>query len=157
MTEFATRSPEFETIIRAALGAQGLMKLYGVEVREVRPGYVEMEVAYRDELCQHDGFFHGGVVGALADVAAAAAAAGMLVVPDMYVLTAEYKINILAPGAGERLVVCSRVIKPGRRLSICRSDCFVVTGGEEKLCATALATIANLPAQVPKEAGDGTA
>lgn len=156
MTEFTVRDPDYETIIRAALGAQGLMKLYGVEVREVRPGYVEMAVAYRDELCQHDGFFHGGVVGALADVAAAAAA-GTLVVPDMYVLTAEYKINILAPGAGERLVVRSQVIKPGRRLSICRSDCFVVTGGEEKLCATALATIANLPARAPKEAGDGTA
>ena len=59
-------------------------------------------------------------------------------------LTAEYKINLLAPADGERLICRCRVIKPGSRLTIVAADVFTLAGGREKQTATALATIAVL-------------
>ncbi len=143
MTDFEVRNPDYEKNVRAALEAQGFMKLLGVEVAEVGPGACTLAVDYRDELCQHNGLFHGGLVGTLADNAAAAAAA-TLVAPGWTVLTAEYKINLLAPGMGQRLEVRSRVIRPGRTLTVCESNAFAIDGEAERHCAVAHATIMNL-------------
>ena len=61
--------------------------------------------------------------------------------PKASVLTVEYKINLVAPGDGERLVGRAKVIKPGRTLTICDTSVSVVKNGIEKLCATSLMTI----------------
>lgn len=53
-------------------------------------------------------------------------------------LTTEYKINLLNPARGERLVARGRVIKPGRTLTICRGDVYDVDGDSEIHVATAL-------------------
>ena len=41
--------------------------------------------------------------------------------PDQEVLTAEMKINLVAPADGVRLVATGEVIKPGRRLVVTRA------------------------------------
>jgi acyl-coenzyme A thioesterase PaaI-like protein len=41
------------------------------------------------------------------------------------------KINLLAPGKGQRLVARGRVIKPGRRLIIVQSDIYALHHGVE--------------------------
>jgi acyl-coenzyme A thioesterase PaaI-like protein len=50
-------------------------------------------------------------------------------------------LNLVAPGDGERLISRARVIKPGRTLTICRPEVFVVKKGVRTLCATALMTL----------------
>lgn len=60
---------------------------------------------------------------------------------DASVLTVEYKINLLAPSDGNRLVARGRVTKPGRTLSVCHVDVFVERDGREHLCATLLQTL----------------
>ncbi len=57
------------------------------------------------------------------------------------VLTVEYKINLLAPGDGERLVPRGRVVRAGRTLTVCRGEVFAISDGAETLCATAQQTL----------------
>ncbi|MEW5684937.1 MAG: PaaI family thioesterase [Pseudomonadota bacterium] len=58
------------------------------------------------------------------------------------VLTAEYKLNFVAPGLGERLICRAEVIKAGRTLIPVEARVHVVKDGLETLCAVALASMA---------------
>lgn len=115
----------------------------GIELVAVKEGYCQTELKYFDELSQQNGFFHGGVVGTLADNVAAMAAVTMLP-KGQSCLTAEYKINFLRPAVGDRLTAEARVIKPGRSLSIVEADVYAHKGEKRSHCATALVTLAVL-------------
>ena len=68
----------------------------------------------------------------------------------MEVLTAEFKVNLLAPAGGDRLVAEGEVVRAGRALTVCRGDAF--SEGVERIhVATMLATIIGRPAR-PSEA-----
>jgi uncharacterized protein (TIGR00369 family) len=116
------------------------MAFLGVEVGSLEPGRVELRLAWRRDLAQNHGYFHGGVIATLADNAAGGAA-GTLASEGALGVTAEFKINIVAPGKGEFVVARGEVIKPGRRLTVARSDVFAVADGVERMCATALVTL----------------
>lgn len=60
---------------------------------------------------------------------------------DTGVLTTEFKINLLAPAAGERIVARGRVVKTGRTLTLAQAEVFAKTGGQEKLIALLTATL----------------
>jgi len=60
------------------------------------------------------------------------------------VLTTEFKINLVAPAVGERLVARGRVVKPGRTLTLTQSDVFAVSNGQERLVALLTATMMTL-------------
>ncbi len=123
------------------------MALLGAELKTLRPGFCEIVLPYRKELSQQHGFFHGGIVGTLADDAAGYASY-TLMEKNASVLTVEYKLNLLAPADGELLAARASVVKPGRTLTVTQADVFVTKGGAEKLCATALTTmmaLANRP------------
>jgi acyl-coenzyme A thioesterase PaaI-like protein len=57
------------------------------------------------------------------------------------VLTVEYKINLLAPARGERLIARGQVLKPGRTLSIVRADVYALAAGRETLVAAMQQTL----------------
>ena len=103
-----------------------------------------MELNRRDEVLQQNGLFHGGVIAYLVDNAATAAAATLIDRLTRTVITAEYKINLVAPSKGDRLTCRAEVVKPGRLLTVVEAKVSCRTDGEEKLVAVALATIANL-------------
>ncbi|MGE0212203.1 MAG: PaaI family thioesterase [Parvibaculaceae bacterium] len=132
--------PNFEARVRASFLKQGLMRHLGVEVVHVAPGEVDLAVAFRPELSQQHGFFHAGVTSAIADSAAGYAAL-TLFGAGTGVLTTEFKINLLNPAKGGRLVAEGRVLKAGRTLSVCRSDVFALDGDIRKQVATALLTM----------------
>ena len=136
--------PDFAPIagrIRESLSRQGFMTLVGAEIAELARGTCTLAVYRRDELLQQHGFFHGGVTAFLVDNATTIAAATSRGQPA---LTAEYKLNLLSPATGERLICRARVIKPGRQVAVVAADVFCVTDGIEKHTATALASIAML-------------
>jgi acyl-coenzyme A thioesterase PaaI-like protein len=51
------------------------------------------------------------------------------------VLTVEFKLNLLAPAAGERLVAEGHVVKAGRTLTITRGDVYAEANGQRTLVA----------------------
>jgi uncharacterized protein (TIGR00369 family) len=120
---------------------QGFMIHVGAEVTDLTRGGCELSVDRRPELLQQNGFFHGGVTAFLIDNATTIAAA---TVKGQPALTAEYKLNLLSPASGERLICRARVVKPGRQVSVVAADVFCLIDGAEKHTATALASIAML-------------
>lgn len=139
-----TAEPRFATIrerIHAGLNGQGMLHHLDVRIDEVAPGRVVLSLPFRKEVAQQNGFFHRGAIGFLVDDATAAAAA-TVVRDGETVLTAEYKINFVAPGVGERLVCRAETIKAGRTLIPVEARVYAVKDGVETLCAVALASMA---------------
>ncbi|WP_342722372.1 PaaI family thioesterase [Bradyrhizobium sp. B097] len=139
--------PDFAPIatrIRDNVGRQGFMGLVGAEVAELSRGACTLAVDRRPELLQQHGLFHGGVTAFLVDNATTIAAATSHGQPA---LTAEYKLNLLSPASGDRLICRARVIKPGRQVAVVAADVFCIIDGKEKHTATALASIAMLDDQ----------
>ena len=130
-----------EHLIRTNVDRQGFMRLVGAEISELSRGFCTVAVDRKPELLQQHGFFHGGVTAFLVDNATTIAAATSR---GQGALTAEYKLNLLSPATGERLICRARVIKPGRQVAVVAADVFCVTDGVEKHTATALASIAML-------------
>jgi acyl-coenzyme A thioesterase PaaI-like protein len=60
---------------------------------------------------------------------------------DSSALTVEYKINLLAPAAGDELIARAHVVRSGKTLKICAADVYVRKGHTETHCAAMLATI----------------
>jgi len=141
---FEVVDPEFSERVRKSFARQRIMALLGAELTVVEPGACEIRLPYRPELSQQNGYFHGGVVGTIAD--SAAGYAGYTLMPrSSSVLTVEYKMNLVAPADGELLVARGAVVKPGRTLVVSRADVLVSKDGAERLCATMLQTLITLP------------
>lgn len=137
---FSPVDPDFETRVRASFARQPFMATMGAVLGAVAPGRVEVVLPHGDHLTQQHGFFHGGSVGAVADTAGGYAAF-TLFPADATVLTVEYKINIMAPGRGERLVAVGEVVRSGRTLTIARVEVFAEQAGVRTHCATATQTL----------------
>lgn len=129
-----------QTRVRDSFAKQGFMTTLGATLERVAPGEIEIALRPHPGIMQQHGFVHGGVVGAIADSAAGYAALSVLPA-GTGVLTAEFKINLLAPAAGERIVARGRVVKTGRTLTLAQADVFAISGGQEKLIALLTATL----------------
>jgi uncharacterized protein (TIGR00369 family) len=130
--------------IKTTLEGQGFTRLVGAEVVSVEPGVVVMALDRRPEVLQQAGLFHGGAIAYLVDNATTAAAGSVIDRATRSVITAEYKINLIAPSTGDRLTCRAEVVKPGRLLTVVEAKVTCRIDGAEKLVAVALATIANL-------------
>ena len=140
MPQFQPRDPNYAERVRASFRLQQAMSLIGAEMALVEPGYTEIHLPFRPEISQQHGFIHGGVVGMIAD-SAAGYAANTLTPADTSVLTVEYKLNLVAPADGERLVARGEVVKPGRTLIITKAEVFAIREGKWTLCALMQQTI----------------
>jgi uncharacterized protein (TIGR00369 family) len=134
---------QIEKRIRDSFAKQGFMTTLGATLERVAPGEIEIALKPFPGIMQQHGFVHGGVVGAVADSAAGYAALSVMAA-DTGVLTAEYKINLLAPAVGERIVARGSVVKAGRTLVLSQADVFALNGGKERLIARLTATMMTL-------------
>jgi uncharacterized protein (TIGR00369 family) len=137
--------------VRESFARQGLMAHLGARITELREGFVEIRVSYRPELTQQHNYFHAGVSSAIADTACGYAAYSLMPA-DSSVLTVEFKINLLAPAAGEELIARAKVIRSGKTLKICSAEVHAQKNAAETHCATMLSTIMCLPGK-PDRAG----
>jgi len=157
MARFEPLDPAFEARVRASFARQRAMALIGASLCAVRPGEVEIGLAYRAELTQQHGFIHGGIVGMIAD-SASGYAAFSLMPADASVVTVEYKLNLLAPAEGERLLARARVVRPGRTLVIAEARVTALYGGREVEVAASLSTLMVLAGKPDRpRAAPGTA
>jgi uncharacterized protein (TIGR00369 family) len=130
----------FEAKVRDSFARQAAMTLIGAVMTRLEPGFCEVTLPYRADLTQQHGFIHGGVVGMIADSACGYAGYSMMP-PGGSVLTVEYKINMLSPGQGDKLIARGKVLKAGRSLVITQCDVFAVQNGAEKLAAVMQQTL----------------
>ncbi|MFZ6846192.1 PaaI family thioesterase [Undibacterium sp. RuTC16W] len=123
---------------------QGALTSWDARLTSMTPGACEIIVPMSNKVSQQHGYFHGGVMGALAD-AAGGYAANTLLMPVSECLTAEYKINIMSPGIGDTLIARGKVVKAGKTLVVSSAELFVVSLGKEKLCAVMQQTLFVIP------------
>ena len=132
--------PRFAERVRASFELQNAMQLIQATMPVIEHGHTEIHLPHWTGIEQQHGFVHGGVVGMIADSAAGYAA--MTMVPaTASVLTVEYKMNLVAPADGEKLIARGKAVRPGRTLIITQAEVFAVKDGRETLCALMQQTI----------------
>lgn len=137
---FTPADPAFEERTRASFARQGAMAHLGARLERVAPGRVEIALPFRPELSQQHGFFHAGMIAAIAD-SAGGYAGFTLFPPEAGVLTVEFKLNLLAAADGALATATGEVIRSGRTLTVCRLDAWVEKGGRRVHCATGTQTL----------------
>ncbi|MDI9331333.1 MAG: PaaI family thioesterase [Alphaproteobacteria bacterium] len=144
-TDAMTPDPALWQRISDSFDRQGLMRHWGARLLTIQAGRVEIELPYGERVTQQQGGFHGGAIGALADICAGYAALTMAA-PGLEVTTVEYKINFLAAFAGGHLVGRGEVVRAGRRVIVSSARVVHVDDhGQESDCALMQATIAPIP------------
>jgi uncharacterized protein (TIGR00369 family) len=125
--------------IHTSFGRQGLMRTLGARLLTVAPGRVEIELPSSDRLTQQHGYFHAGAVAAIADTAGGYAALSLMR-EDEDVLAVEFKVTLLRPAVGERLVAEGSVVKGGRTLIFCQNSVVAWRDGAPTTVAVMLQT-----------------
>jgi uncharacterized protein (TIGR00369 family) len=132
---------DYEERVRTSFARQQAMQTIGAQLTRVTPGTIEIEMPYNEALTQQHGFLHAGIISTALD-SACGYAAFSLMPADAAVLTIEFKINLLAPGKGERFLFRGNVTKPGRTIIVADGQAYAFSPeGDAKLIATMTATI----------------
>ena len=131
---FAYGTPEAAQRVRESFARQGAMATIGATLDTVEPGYCAISLAPGPAVAQQHGYVHAGVIAAIVD--SAGGYAGFTLFPaTASVLTVEFKVNLLAPAEGERIIAEGYVVKPGRTLCITRGEVHALREGRRKLVA----------------------
>ena len=131
--------------IEASFLRQGMMRHLGARLLRVEPGLCEVALPYSERVTQQQGGFHGGAMGALADIAGGYAAL-TVAAEDSEVTTVEYKINFMAGFNDGELRALGRVAKAGKRIIVTTAEVtHVAPGGKESACALMQQTLVPVP------------
>jgi uncharacterized protein (TIGR00369 family) len=134
-------APDFDERVRSSFARQQVMATLGAELTVVTPGTIEIEMPFSPSLTQQHGFLHAGIISTALD-SACGYAAFSLMPENAGVLTIEFKVNLLAPGKGERFLFRGNVTKPGRTIIVADGQAYAFgTDGEAKLIATMTGTM----------------
>ena len=127
--------------VAASFARQGMMQHLEAKLIRVIEGEVEIALPYGDKVTQQQGGFHGGAMGALADIAGGYAA--LTVAPEgMEVTTVEYKINFLSSKQDGELRAVGKVVKGGKRIIVTTAKVFHLDAqGQKTLCAVMQQTL----------------
>jgi len=142
--------PHFAERVRDSFARQNAMTLIEASMPVIEHGRTEIHLPHWSGVEQQHGFVHGGVVGMIADSAAGYAAMSM-VPASASVLTVEYKMNLVAPADGEKLIARGKVVRPGRTLIVTQAEVFAVKDGVETLCALMQQTIMVMHGKTEKQ------
>ncbi|MHB1611035.1 MAG: PaaI family thioesterase [Sulfobacillus sp.] len=140
---FTAQTMDFDDRVRSSFAKQTVMNLIGAELVKVLPGEVEILLPFRHELTQQHGFLHAGIITTIVDSACGYAALSLMPAAAS-VLTVEFKVNLLAPAQGKRFLARGKVVKPGRTITFCSGEVFVLGSDATKLVATMTATMMTL-------------
>jgi uncharacterized protein (TIGR00369 family) len=128
-----------ELAARVLALAEGAIGASGLQVILAEPGRVHLAIDRRDDLVQFKGYFHGGVISGLADLAGGGAITTAQP-PGRAVVTISLNVNFLAPARGERLVAKGSLVKAGSTVGVASVEVLTIEKGLEQVCATATVT-----------------
>ena len=131
--------------VQASFDRQGMMRHLGATLVRAEPGLCEVALPYSDKVTQQQGGFHGGAMGALADIAGGYA--GLTMAPEgMEVTSVEFKINFMAAFQGGELRATGHVVKAGKRLIITTAEVTHIDAtGKTSACAVMQQTLMVVP------------
>jgi len=144
MEPFVAQDPEWEERVRASFVRQRFMATLGARLARLEPGLCEIELDYRLDLTQQHGYLHAAVGTAIADSAGGYAAYSLMPAGSS-VLAVEFKLNLLEPARGERFVGRGRVLRAGKRLTVCELEVEAHAGGSVRRCLFGTQTVMCLP------------
>ena len=136
--------PQFEARVRASFATQSIMKTIGADMVRVAVGEVDIELPFRKDLGQQNGYIHAGVIATILD-SACGYAAYTLIPAAANMLTVEFKVNLLRPAMGDRFIARGRVVKPGKTLTVCTGEVVAITADGEKTVAVMTSTLMTMP------------
>ena len=139
-TDALPRDPDFEARVRASFGRQRLMHTLGVRLTRIAAGECELEMPFDVAFAQQHGFLHAGTLTSVVDSACGYAALSLMA-PGAAVMSVEFKVNLLAPAAGDLLIARARIVRSGRTLTIVSGDGFMRSGDRERHVFTMLGTM----------------
>ena len=139
-TAFVPRDPDFEARVRESFARQRFMATLGARLVRLEPGLCEIELEFQESLTQQHGYLHASVGTAIAD-SAGGYAAYSLMPADSSVLSVEFKINLLEPARGQRFVGRGRVLRAGKRLSVCALEVLAWDGPRSTQCLVGTQTV----------------
>lgn len=134
MSLFKAKTDDYVERISDSFAKQGMMQTLGARLNTVEPGFVEIEISYDQNLTQQHGFIHAGALTAIVDSAGGLAALSLFEAGDG-VLTVEFKINLMAPADGEKIIARGQVVRPGRTITVTTGEVISVKNGIETTCA----------------------
>ena len=152
MSAFEPADPDFRAVVRASFGRQGLMGTLGAELLGVEPGEVAIAMPFTPGVSQQHGTFHAGALASIVDSAGGYAALSLMP-PGSSVVSVEFKVNMIAPGLGERAVATGSVVRAGRSLTVTRGEVVVERGDERTVCVVMQQTLMRLGARAGRPAG----
>ena len=131
--------------VQSSFERQGMMRHLGARLLRVESGRCQIALPYSDKVTQQQDGFHGGAIGALADIAGGYAGLTQAP-PGMEVTTVEYKINFLAAFQDGEMHASGQVVKAGRRIIVTRVEVtHVAADGQESACAVMQQTLMPVP------------
>ena len=137
---WSPQNPAFADAVRDSFARQSMMATLGAHITHLAPGAIDLAAPFAAQFGQQNGFWHAGAIASLGD-SANGYAAFSLAPAGTDVLAVEFKINLLAPALGESFRARGRVLRPGRTLTVCQAEVFVLTGETETAIATMLSTL----------------
>jgi uncharacterized protein (TIGR00369 family) len=134
MPEYTFYDARYPELLIENFNSQKTMQWIGGQLTDLRPGYAEVTLPWREEFTQHSRAVHGGILSTIGDNAGGYAA-WTLEPNDANMLAVEFKINLLGEAKGDPIIARGNVVKHGRTLTIARVDIFSVENKAEILCA----------------------
>jgi uncharacterized protein (TIGR00369 family) len=139
-TRHSPKNPDYDQAVRTSFKRQNVMQTLGVQINNLSPGRIELEMPFGADFTQQHGFLHAGILTTALDSACGYAAYSLMPV-EATVLTVEFKTNLMSPAQGERFLFRAGVLKAGRTLIVCEGKAWAVRDGQEKLIAAMTATL----------------
>jgi acyl-coenzyme A thioesterase PaaI-like protein len=123
-----------EDELRSFLFGLSFVREYSISLVSVAPGAVTIDLPFNERLSGPPSLFPASMVGTAGDVAAVTSCLSLL--PKGWGLaTLDFTIKMTG--------FAGRALQSGRTNSIGAAEVFVISGGEERLCGTLLATTRN--------------
>jgi uncharacterized protein (TIGR00369 family) len=139
-SQFEPRDPDYKSRVTQSFSEQKVMQTINASLAVVEAGRVEIELPYQPEVTQQDGFLHAGISSTIMD-SACGYAAFTLMPAEARVLTIEFKINLLAPAAGDYFRAVGKVRKPGRSVFVAEAELHASQNGTDCLVAIMTGTL----------------
>ena len=129
--------------VRAFLAQLPFVQEFRIGLVSDLAGAVVVEMPFLERFSTPPRNYPASVVGLIGDVAAVSSCLSLLPA-GWAAATLDFTVKMTGFAAGEKLVARGRVLQNGRTTSVGAADVFAVSGREESLCGTVLATTRNL-------------